>query len=999
MDGPTTMDPTRNDCGCCEGPSEPRPIRNDPGLPALDYRTDTQPGFRARMLEALPLAQPDGDAASSPRPLQPLSTRSDDDPSVAFLDACACMADVLAFYQERIANEGFLRTATERRSVLELARAIGYELKPGVAASVHLAFSVEDAPGAPGSCRLVEGTAVQSIPPQGKSPQVFETSAALEARAEWNALYPRRTRPADLGIHEVTDASGNKRLALVLFGPAGSFPAATANLYPGLPRGDLYRLDGSLPIVASVDALEIGRVWFSDSAPGVSSLAGGDLLLFTALQATGTTAIRTLVRRVVGTTPEPARKRIGVDVEPLPDPVFPKLPIFIRIIPGVSLASFGPRSVPRLGSVPLTSSTLADTVTSKVWHESDLKAMIGIQGWNATDISRAVAAPRKRAIDEPVGGAFAFGARVGFFGNNAPKWSALPKTNTNGTAYAKPWDNGDGDSSTTLGHSRTIWEDSQGDDNLDASAAHVFLERAVANVNRDSWAVIDAPDANAQAYRVVDAREASRADFGVSGRAMALRLADTAGNLLSATPAANYRFRSSTAHVASRRLPLAELPIEAPVPAGTRQIELDRMVLGLGRGQLIALTGERDDLDGATAAEIATITDVVHADGRSTLLLDAGLKFTYRRGGLSICANVVHATHGETVSEVLGNGNASIANQRFVLKKPPTTFVSAPTPAGVESTLEVRVNDILWDEVPSLHGVAPNRTTYSTRIDNDARMELIFGDGKRGARLPTGMLNVAARYRSGIGPDGEVDAGTLTQLRQLPLGLRGVTNPVPAAGAAGPEQLDDARRNAPLTLLTFDRVVSASDYEDYARGYPGIGKARGDLLWIDGERVVHLSVAGATGGAAGEDVVRNLRASIAAGSDPSQRALVSSYAQRYFSLRANVAIDRRYVAADVKASVVVALVDAFGFDRREIAQSVTVAEIVALIHTVAGVLAVDVDALEAYPPAASPASTSATVPAALPAFAARWDTRAPGPVAAELLTINPAAVEIGEMSA
>ena len=52
------------------------------------------------------------------------------------LDAWAVVGDVLTFYQERIANEGFLRTATERLSVLTLARAIGYELKPGVSAKL-----------------------------------------------------------------------------------------------------------------------------------------------------------------------------------------------------------------------------------------------------------------------------------------------------------------------------------------------------------------------------------------------------------------------------------------------------------------------------------------------------------------------------------------------------------------------------------------------------------------------------------------------------------------------------------------------------------------------------------------------------------------------------------------------------------------------------------------------------------------------------------------------
>ena len=52
-----------------------------------------------------------GDGA---RPLVALTTRAADDPAIALLDAWATVGDVLTFYQERIANEGFLRTATER---------------------------------------------------------------------------------------------------------------------------------------------------------------------------------------------------------------------------------------------------------------------------------------------------------------------------------------------------------------------------------------------------------------------------------------------------------------------------------------------------------------------------------------------------------------------------------------------------------------------------------------------------------------------------------------------------------------------------------------------------------------------------------------------------------------------------------------------------------------------------------------------------------------------
>jgi hypothetical protein len=163
--------PVLDRCGCCEGPPEDRAVHNVPSLPVLSYRIGTHSSFLERMRRRV--AQVFEEPADAARPLQRLTTRAENDPTMAFLDACAVVADILTFYQERIANEGFLRTATERRSVLELARSIGYELGPGVAASVHLAFTVEDAPGSPTESLVTRGTQVQSVPPQGKLPQVF----------------------------------------------------------------------------------------------------------------------------------------------------------------------------------------------------------------------------------------------------------------------------------------------------------------------------------------------------------------------------------------------------------------------------------------------------------------------------------------------------------------------------------------------------------------------------------------------------------------------------------------------------------------------------------------------------------------------------------------------------------------------------------------------------------------------------------------------------------
>src|SRR3712207_4698584 len=116
--------------------------------------------------------------------LRAFRTRDDEDFTIALLDAWATVADLVTFYQERIANESYLRTATERRSVLELARTIGYELSPGVAAGVLLAFTVEDAAGTSGTAAVAAGTRVNSLPGPGELPQVFETVEPLDARAE-----------------------------------------------------------------------------------------------------------------------------------------------------------------------------------------------------------------------------------------------------------------------------------------------------------------------------------------------------------------------------------------------------------------------------------------------------------------------------------------------------------------------------------------------------------------------------------------------------------------------------------------------------------------------------------------------------------------------------------------------------------------------------------------------------------------------------------------------
>src|SRR5580692_6043406 len=96
-----------NTCSCCAGISIETPgvVSNLPGLNAIAYRVGTQPTFLESMLANL--------TASRQPALYGLTTRNDDDFTIALLDAWATVADVLTFYQERIANESYLRTAIE----------------------------------------------------------------------------------------------------------------------------------------------------------------------------------------------------------------------------------------------------------------------------------------------------------------------------------------------------------------------------------------------------------------------------------------------------------------------------------------------------------------------------------------------------------------------------------------------------------------------------------------------------------------------------------------------------------------------------------------------------------------------------------------------------------------------------------------------------------------------------------------------------------------------
>ena len=334
----------------------------------------------------------------------------------------------------------------------------------------------------------------------------------------------------------------------------------------------------------------------------------------------------------------------------------------------------------------------------------------------------------------------------------------------------------------------------------------------------------------------------------------------------------------------------------------------------------------------------------IPGDKLHTFLELAGeLSHSYDVNSVTIYGNVTQATHGETRTEVLGNGDARRPLQEFALKQFPLTYVSAATPTGVENTLKVRVNDILWDEAGGLASLSPNDRSFITRTGDDSKTSVVFGNGVRGARVPTGVENVKAIYRTGIGKAGNVKAEQISILSTKPLGVKEVINPMRASGGADRETREQARRNAPLAVMSLDRLVSVQDFADFARTFAGVSKA---IATQSGGRV-QVTIAGADGIPIDESssLFRNLEAAFGKLGDPQQPMQLAVYQPLLLVIQANVAILPAYQFETVSQKIRAALLAAFAFDNRDLGQDVLRSEVIATMQNIEGVEYVDLDTL------------------------------------------------------
>ncbi|WP_206056558.1 putative baseplate assembly protein [Nocardioides sp. GY 10113] len=922
-------------------------------------------------------------------------TRDGGDLSMALLDGWAAIADVVSFYTERIAQEGYLRTATERSSLVDLAALVGYRPRPGLGATTHLAYTV-----APGTTVTVPaGTRAQSVPEPGALPATFETAEPLLARTDANLLPVRRRRPPYLtadtfAARETLDLAGAQPQvrpgAMLDVRFAGATARALVEVTSAQVQGDR-------------TVLGI-RTRYADGVGDAQPPFG-----------------RVLTSRVRGK--DGTRLGLLVDALRVPPSVPPPTARALERDPRALLAAGSDGVLRLLGvAVPAVRAALARALAGSLSVDPDPAALSHWTVRTGLFGHQAPLLPRYRS-----------GAVVGF---TDPLVTPLPVADHGEVELAA---------------------DGEALEPPDFPARRVLLLDGAQDQIRPGGALALVNDRLAPpvAYRTVrDVRQVSASALGITGQATRVEIdADWPEDDGDHGPSLATVLRGTTVLAAPADLAAAEESIDAE-DVGGDELELDGLYPDLEPGRFVVVAGERTDAalrvvqgrgaraavrgpgrpdpegpaTGVPGAELAMIAAVDHhpallpadppdeggdagaaggeggqgaprplpGDANHTYLrLAAPLAYTYRRATVRVHGNVVRASQGESVQEVLGSGDATRAWLALPLKRPPLTHLPAATAAGARSTLEVFVDGVRWAEVPDLGDAGPAERCYQVVHAADGAVRVVFGDGVHGLRPPTGSENIVARYRTGQGRSGNTAAGTVTTATSRPLGVTEVTNPVPATGGADPEADADLRERTPVSVRALDRLVSVQDYADLALGFAGIGSATASELTDGRRRVVHVTVAGIDDEPidASSDLVAGLRGALLELGDPDLEVVVAVRRLRLLVVAAGVrvAADRRW--EDLEPAVRAALLARFGPTAQRILRSVPASAVLATMAAVPGVASVDLGLFGAVDEAALVAEDPtaglgrARVVRAHPARSDR--SAAGGVVPAELVLLSP----------
>ncbi len=207
---------------------------------------------------------------------------------------------------------------------------------------------------------------------------------------------------------------------------------------------------------------------------------------------------------------------------------------------------------------------------------------------------------------------------------------------------------------------------------------------------------------------------------------------------------------------------------------------------------------------------------------------------------------------------------------------------------------------------------------------------------------------------------------------------------MPAEGGASAEAPEEARHTMPLRTRTLGRAVSLLDYEDFARAFAGVAKARAEVLHLGNGPVIAITIAGPGGVVVSRTspVWINLAAALAENGDPHVAVRLLAHEPAAFRVGLKVKRDPDFDGKQVFADVEAALREQFSFEARALGAPVQQSEVIAVAQAVRGVVAVDLDFFYRPRPGQDPSRE-------VRLLAARMHLKAGVPVGDEILTLSP----------
>lgn len=290
-------------------------------------------------------------------------------------------------------------------------------------------------------------------------------------------------------------------------------------------------------------------------------------------------------------------------------------------------------------------------------------------------------------------------------------------------------------------------------------------------------------------------------------------------------------------------------------------------------------------------------------------------------------------------SDVLGT-TSNTMNQVYDL---PTDYA--------HNTLEITINGEVWTRQLTLARSLPTDKDFIVDVATDGIPYVKFGNGVKG-QIPDANFDIVASYYTTDGKSGnDISAFTITQLDVVlvlpsPAVSVRITNNLSPVGGYNIETVDDIRNNAPLSIRTLSRAVTAPDYTDMALLADSVVKA---LAINTCGKNVQIYIAPAGGGLATQSLLDDTQEYMETVKMITTKLNVR--AAGITPVYASLLITPKFRADKIQCKIDAqnALSDKFSFDNQAINGRVAYSDLVALIDNLDRVDTVELQALYTLP--------------------------------------------------